>query len=137
MNRIQGLASLFRVLRRAAGLNNDESRAEATSPADGVLLADGIDRFFGRLGVRGRVVMSQLPLSVTLFFVVVAAAIFSTQRWRTTLSGLPCWHMPRCSASAFQFPGGSCTPKHLRLFPSSTAWPSDLRGKRAAPALAS
>ena len=45
---------------------------------DGVTsLADGIDRLFGRLGVRGRVVVSQLPLSVTLFLVVVAAAIFS------------------------------------------------------------
>ena len=45
---------------------------------DGVTsLADGIDRIFGRLGVRGRVVVSQLPLSVTLFLVVVAAAIFS------------------------------------------------------------
>lgn len=49
----------------------------ATSPADDASLADVIDRFFGRLGVRGRVVMSQLPLSATLFLVVVAAAIFS------------------------------------------------------------
>jgi signal transduction histidine kinase len=77
MNRIQGLTSPFRVLRRAAGPNNDGSPALATSPADDASLADVIDRFFGRLGVRGRVVMSHLPLSVTLFLVVVAAAMFS------------------------------------------------------------
>lgn len=77
MNRIQGFAGPFRLLWRAAGLDNEGSPANATSPAYDAPLAGGIDRFFGRLGVRGRVVLSQLPLSVTLLLVVVAAAIFS------------------------------------------------------------
>jgi signal transduction histidine kinase len=83
MNGIKGTNSPLRVLRRVAGLGNDRPPAGVASPAgvtslvDNAPLADGIDRIFGRLGVRGRVVMSQLPLSVTLFLVVVAAAIFS------------------------------------------------------------
>ena len=47
------------------------------STTGGTSLADRIDRFLGRLGARGRVVMSQLPLSVTLFLVAVVAAVFS------------------------------------------------------------
>lgn len=61
----------------AAGPGSDRPPEEGASPARDALLADRIDRFFGRLGVRGRVVMGQLPLSVTLFLVVVAAALFS------------------------------------------------------------
>ncbi|ABK05169.1 periplasmic sensor signal transduction histidine kinase [Arthrobacter sp. FB24] len=61
----------------AAGPGNDSPPAEGASPAWDALLADWIDRFFGRLGVRGRVVMSQLPLPVTLSLIVVTAAIFS------------------------------------------------------------
>jgi signal transduction histidine kinase len=38
--------------------------------------ADEVDAFFGSLGDRGRVVMSQLPLSVTVLLVVAAAAVF-------------------------------------------------------------
>lgn len=45
-------------------------------PNDG-LLAGRIDAFFGGLGPRGRVVMSQLPLTVTVLLVVVAAGLFS------------------------------------------------------------
>ena len=50
---------------RAAGVSAD------------VPVVDRIDSFFGGLGVRGRVVMSQLPLTVTVVLVVVAAAVFS------------------------------------------------------------
>ena len=71
MNRIQELRRPLRVGRRTAGSNN------GSSPADSTLLADGIDRIFGRLGVRGRMVGSQLPLTVTMVLVVAAAAIFS------------------------------------------------------------
>lgn len=71
MNRIQELCRPLRVVRRTAGSNN------GSPPADATLLADGIDRIFGRLGFRGRMVMSQLPLTVTMVLVVAAAAIFS------------------------------------------------------------
>lgn len=83
MNRIQGSTNPLRTLRRAAASNDDRSPAESGSPAGDVPLSDdaplieGIDRIFGGFGARGRVVLSQLPLSVTLFLVVVAAAIFS------------------------------------------------------------
>ncbi|WP_248763138.1 cell wall metabolism sensor histidine kinase WalK [Pseudarthrobacter sp. SSS035] len=43
----------------------------------GSLFAGRIDAFAGGLGVRGRVVMSQLPLTVTVLLVVLAAAVFS------------------------------------------------------------
>lgn len=46
-------------------------------PAEGSRLAGRIDAIFGGLGVRGRVVMSQLPLTVTVVFIVVAAWFFS------------------------------------------------------------
>ncbi|MDP9695779.1 UNVERIFIED_ORG: signal transduction histidine kinase [Arthrobacter globiformis] len=39
-------------------------------------LADKVDAFFGSLGERGRVIIRQLPLSVTVLLVVAAAAIF-------------------------------------------------------------
>ena len=65
------------MLWRPSGTANDPSPDGVASPDGVTSLADGIDRIFGRLGVRGRVVVSQLPLSVTLFLVVVAAAIFS------------------------------------------------------------
>jgi signal transduction histidine kinase len=40
-------------------------------------LADRIDALHGRLGVRGRVVLAQLPLTITVCLVVAAAALFS------------------------------------------------------------
>ncbi|MFF1252151.1 sensor histidine kinase [Pseudarthrobacter sp. NPDC058329] len=40
-------------------------------------LADRIDALHGRLGVRGRVVLAQLPLTITVCLVVAAAAVFS------------------------------------------------------------
>ena len=46
-------------------------------PAEGSRLAGRIDAIFGGLGVRGRVVMSQLPLTVTVVLVVMAAGFFS------------------------------------------------------------
>jgi signal transduction histidine kinase len=45
--------------------------------AEGSLLTGKIDALFGGLGARGRVVLSQLPLSVTVVLIVVAAAFFS------------------------------------------------------------
>ena len=83
MNRIQGPTNPLRTLRRAAVSNDDTPPADGapladdTPPADGAPLIEGIDRIFGGLGARGRVVLSQLPLSVTLFLIVVAALIFS------------------------------------------------------------
>jgi len=46
---------------------------------EGNRLAGRLDAFFGGLGVRGRVVMSQLPLTVTVVLIVVAAALFSPE----------------------------------------------------------
>ncbi|MGF9649681.1 HAMP domain-containing sensor histidine kinase [Pseudarthrobacter oxydans] len=40
-------------------------------------LADRVDALYGRLGVRGRVVLAQLPLTITVCLVVAAAAAFS------------------------------------------------------------
>lgn len=51
--------------RRAAGVSAD------------VPVVDRIDAFFGGLGVRGRVVTGQLPLTLTVVLVVVVAAVFS------------------------------------------------------------
>ncbi|UKA54688.1 HAMP domain-containing histidine kinase [Arthrobacter sp. FW305-BF8] len=42
----------------------------------GAELADRVDAFFGRLGERGRVIVRQLPLSVTVVLVVAAAKVF-------------------------------------------------------------
>ena len=60
-------------------------------PNDGVLAAR-IDALFGSLGARGRVVMSQLPLTVTVLLMVAAAALFSPEtlvdeRFRLALLG--------------------------------------------------
>ncbi len=41
------------------------------------LFVERVDAFFGGLGARGRVMMSQLPLTVTVVLLVVAAAAFS------------------------------------------------------------
>lgn len=51
--------------------------ASDTQPAEGNLLTGKIDTIFGGLGARGRVVLSQLPLTITVVLVVVAAAFFS------------------------------------------------------------
>lgn len=40
-------------------------------------LADRVDSLYGKLGVRGRVVLAQLPLTLTVCLVVAAAATFS------------------------------------------------------------
>lgn len=55
---------------QAGGFFRDES-------AEYSFFAGRMDAFFGGLGARGRVVMSQLPLTVTVALVVVAAGIFS------------------------------------------------------------
>ncbi|MFC9353646.1 sensor histidine kinase [Arthrobacter sp. NPDC057013] len=47
-----------------------------STSADKSHLADKIDAFFGRLGERGRVIVRQLPLSITVLLVVAAAAVF-------------------------------------------------------------
>ena len=46
-------------------------------PAEGNVLTERIDALFGGLGVRGRVLLSQLPLTVTVVLIVVAAGFFS------------------------------------------------------------
>ncbi|MFE4833329.1 sensor histidine kinase [Arthrobacter sp. NPDC056691] len=48
-------------------------KADSAGKAD---LADRVDAFFGRLGERGRVVVRQLPLSVTVVLVIAAARVF-------------------------------------------------------------
>ena len=48
-------------------------------PATDALLIERIDVFFGGLAARGRVVLSQLPLTVTVGLVVAAAALFSPE----------------------------------------------------------
>ncbi|WP_267276409.1 sensor histidine kinase [Arthrobacter sp. CDRTa11] len=53
--------------RRTAGLTQDPQPIER------------LDAFFGGLGARGKVVLSQLPLSVTVVLVVVTAAVFSPE----------------------------------------------------------
>lgn len=60
-------------------------------PNDG-LLAGRIDALFGGLGARGRVVLSHLPLTVTVVLIVAAAALFSPEtlvdeRFRLALLG--------------------------------------------------
>ncbi|WP_251024739.1 hypothetical protein [Arthrobacter sp. ISL-65] len=72
---------------------------EAGSP-----LADRVHAFFGGLGLRGRVVMCQLPLSVTLVLVVTAAAVF---------------HPETLAAERFQF----ALLAHAALFGVSLALP--------------
>jgi signal transduction histidine kinase len=53
--------------RRTAGLTHDPQ------------LIERLDAFFGGMGARGKVVLSQLPLSVTVALVVVTAAVFSPE----------------------------------------------------------
>ena len=45
--------------------------------AESSVLTGRIDALFGGLGVRGRVVLSQLPLTITVVLIVVAAGFFS------------------------------------------------------------
>lgn len=52
-------------------------RRRSAAAGKDVPIVDRIDSFFARLGVRGRVVASQLPLTVTVVLVVAAAAVFS------------------------------------------------------------
>lgn len=67
------------MLRLGAGLTNriQEGGSVLDEQAESSRLAGRIDAFFGGLGARGRVVMSQLPLTVTVLLVVVAAGLFS------------------------------------------------------------
>lgn len=51
--------------------------ARATSGLDAPVVSDWLDGLFGRLSVRRRVVLSQLPLTVTVGLVAVATALFS------------------------------------------------------------
>lgn len=56
-------------------------------PNDG-LLAGRIDALFGGLGARGQVVMSQLPLTVTVVLMVAAAGLFSPETFVDERFGL-------------------------------------------------
>jgi signal transduction histidine kinase len=60
-------------------MNRMQARGNAPSTGltrDG-LFVERVDAFLGGLGARGRVVISQLPLTVTVVLLVVAAAVFS------------------------------------------------------------
>ncbi|MFF2315111.1 sensor histidine kinase [Arthrobacter sp. NPDC058097] len=50
--------------------------ADRSEPAGKSHLADKVDAFFGSLGERGRVIVRQLPLSITVVLVVAAARVF-------------------------------------------------------------
>lgn len=67
------------------------STPDQEPPNDG-LLAERIDALFAGLGARGRVVLSHLPLTVTVVLIVAAAALFSPEtlvdeRFRLALLG--------------------------------------------------
>ncbi|WP_332760245.1 sensor histidine kinase [Pseudarthrobacter sp.] len=67
------------------------STPDQEPPNDG-LLAGRIDALFAGLGARGRVVLSHLPLTVTVVLIVAAAALFSPatlvdERFRLALLG--------------------------------------------------
>lgn len=54
-----------------------EAGARTTTGLEAPVVSDWLDGLFGRLGVRRRVVLSQLPLTVTVGLVAVATAVFS------------------------------------------------------------
>lgn len=54
-----------------------DAATNTTTGRDGPVVSDWLDGLFGGLGVRRRVVLSQLPLTVTVGLVVIATAVFS------------------------------------------------------------
>jgi signal transduction histidine kinase len=61
----------------------NRSQAGGSAPSTGLTrdrhVVERVDAFYEGLGARGRVVMSQLPLTVTVVLLVVAAAVFSPE----------------------------------------------------------